>query len=72
MALLQWKTKRFCYSIKNETGVCNLKEDRYTMVMFVVAIILVVAVYFSMATVRASNKYNDSLKKQKEKSLERE
>ena len=49
-----------------------MKEDRYTMVMFVVAIILVVAVYFSMATVRASNKYNDSLKKQKEKSLERE
>ena len=49
-----------------------MKEDRYTMVMFVVAIILVVAVYFSMATVRASNKQNDSLKKQKEKSLERE
>ena len=48
-----------------------MKEDRYTMVMFVVAIILVVAVYFSMATVRASNIYNDSLKKQKEKSLER-
>ena len=41
------------------------------MVMFVVAIFLVVAVYFSIATVRESKKYNDSLKKQKEKSLER-
>ena len=39
------------------------------MVMFVVAIILVVAVYFSIETVRESNKYNDSLKKQKEKDL---